>query len=316
VIAKDKDQPVITQMKITTFTQEEYTDYLSRLADPPAATAGTTVNDLGKPAITVDDSTVGGADLANTVIFLKDTGEMILGSTLATNLNSEKATINVTYDKDGFQKGEVRPEMYFNCINKTDAANPITYTNYDDDGEWIAQNINYTVSNNQEMAINTQIHDVVDADCYRDLAELTDIVQDAIDAHTAVSEINSMLESTQYADEESQEYLQDCLEKAEKQMAYADDHLQEVYGRQITNFENYKAKIDLAITNVGTKGDQLSLAENRMSNQKTTFTDLKSKNEDAELSDVTIDYTSAYTAYQASLQAAGKIDDLSLLDYI
>ena len=75
-------------------------------------------------------------------------------------------------------------------------------------------------------------------------------------------------------------------------------------------------KVNLAITDIGSRGDQLSLAENRISSQKTTFTQLKSSNEDEELSDVTIDYTSAYTAYQASLQAAGKIDDMSLLDYL
>lgn len=95
-----------------------------------------------------------------------------------------------------------------------------------------------------------------------------------------------------------------------------DDHLQKVFGSQISHFEKYMNRVNLAITDVGTRGDQLALAENRIGNQKTTFTELKSKNEDEELSDVTIDYTSAYSAYQASLQAAGKIDDMSLLDYL
>ena len=166
------------------------------------------------------------------------------------------------------------------------------------------------------MTINTQIHDVVSADCYRDLAELTDIVQAAINAHTTVSNIESMIASVDYTSDTEQMYLKDCLEKANKQMAYADDQLQKVFGRQISHFEKYMNRVNLAITDVGTRGDQLSLAENRISNQKTTFTQLKSNNEDEELSDVTIDYTSAYTAYQASLQAAGKIDDMSLLDYL
>ena len=74
--------------------------------------------------------------------------------------------------------------------------------------------------------------------------------------------------------------------------------------------------MNLEITDIGSRGDQLSLTENRMSNQKTTFTQLKSNNEDEELSDVTIDYTSAFTAFQASLKAAGKIDNMTLLDYL
>jgi flagellar hook-associated protein 3 FlgL len=53
-----------------------------------------------------------------------------------------------------------------------------------------------------------------------------------------------------------------------------------------------------------------------MSNQQTTVKSLKSNNEDKELSEVVIDYTSAYTAYQASLQAAGKLAKQTLLDYL
>ena len=89
-----------------------------------------------------------------------------------------------------------------------------------------------------------------------------------------------------------------------------------MFGTQITNFERYLSQVNLEITDIGSRGDQLSLTENRMSNQKTTFTQLKSNNEDEELSDVTIDYTSAFTAFQASLMAAGKIDNMTLLDYL
>ena len=295
VHTEDKDTD--TELKVVTMKQKEFDDYLTALSKDPETVS---------------------KQYENTMIYLPDSGELVFGSNIAQIMTSEYATLNVDYEKDGFQKGETRPEMYFNCVNKSDAsaANHIKYTNYDADGNWIYQNIDYAVSANQDMTINTQIHDVVSADCYRDLAELTDIVQAAIDAHTTVSNIESMIASADYTSDTEQRYLKDCLEKANKQMAYADDQLQKVFGRQISHFEKYMNKVNLAITNIGTRGDQLSLAENRISNQKTTFTQLKSNNEDEELSDVTIDYTSAYTAYQASLQAAGKIDDMSLLDYL
>lgn len=293
-----KDKGLTTEMTIKTMKQQDFEAYLTGLAaDNPAGIA---------------------QQYENTLIYLPDSGEMIIGSKLAENFGSEYATLGVNYDKNGFSKGETRPEMYFNCTNKTDIspANWITYTNYDADGNWIYQNINYAVSANQDMTINTQIHDVANADCYRDLAELTDIVQASIDAHTTVSNIESLIASGDYPGTDEQNYLKDCLEKAKKQMAYTDDHLQKVFGTQISHFEKYLNKVNLTITDVGSRGDQLALAENRMCGQKTTFTELKSNNEDEELSDVTIDYTSAYTAYQASLQAAGKIDDMSLLDYL
>lgn len=291
------DKQLPTNLKIETMTEQEFNDYLAKLAADPD-----TISERYK----------------DTIIYLPDSGEMVLGNNIAQTMASEFATLNVNYDKNGFTKGETRPEMYFNCTNKSDfsAANHITYTNYDADGNWIHQNINYAVSTNQDMAINTQIHDVVSADCYRDMAEMTDLVQAAIDAHTTVTNIQNMIDSGDYTADDQVAYLKDCLEKAKKQVAYADDHLQKVYGTQIANFEKYLSRVNLRITDVGSRGDQLSLTENRMSNQKTTFTELKSTNEDEELSDVTIDYTSAFTAFQASLKAAGKIDNMTLLDYL
>lgn len=291
------DKKLTTELHMQTMTQKEFDEYLSKLAADP--------DQVSK-------------DYKDTLIYLPDTGELVFGTALAETMSSEYATLSVDYEKEGFSKGETRPEMYFNCTNKTDASvvNHITYTNFDSDHNWTYQNINYAVSANQDMTINTQIHDVVSADCYRDLNELTNIVQDTIDAHTTVSNLEQIIASGDYPNDAQKAYLQDCLENAKKQVAYMDDHLQKVFGSQISHFEKYMNRVNLAITDVGTRGDQLALAENRIGNQKTTFTELKSKNEDEELSDVTIDYTSAYSAYQASLQAAGKIDDMSLLDYL
>ena len=89
-----------------------------------------------------------------------------------------------------------------------------------------------------------------------------------------------------------------------------------MFNTYIGNFDAYLTDVNLAITTVGSKGDQLALTETRMSNQQLTITDLKSSNEDRELSDIIIDYTSAYTAYEASLQAAGRINQNTLLNYI
>ena len=63
-------------------------------------------------------------------------------------------------------------------------------------------------------------------------------------------------------------------------------------------------------------GDQLDMTESRISNLQLTQEELKSCNEDRELSDIIIDYTAAFNAYQASLLSASKIEKQTLLDYI
>ena len=43
---------------------------------------------------------------------------------------------------------------------------------------------------------------------------------------------------------------------------------------------------------------------------------LKSTNEDRDLSDIILEFTQAYNAYQGSLQAASKINQNTLLNFI
>ena len=58
------------------------------------------------------------------------------------------------------------------------------------------------------------------------------------------------------------------------------------------------------------------MTQTRVENQKTTIKELKSSNEDRDISDIIIDYTASYNAYQASLQAASKVNQQTLLNYL
>ncbi len=50
------------------------------------------------------------------------------------------------------------------------------------------------------------------------------------------------------------------------------------------NFDDYLQKVNLANTDLGSKGQSLDLTKNRMANQQTTMEELKSTNEDRDLS--------------------------------
>ena len=80
--------------------------------------------------------------------------------------------------------------------------------------------------------------------------------------------------------------------------------------------DEYYDKINLAITKLGCMKDQLLMTERRMDEQQQTVTDLQSKNDNLDLSQIVINYTASYTAYQSSLQAAGKLGQQTLLNYI
>ncbi len=247
--------------------------------------------------------------LPDEVVYFKETGELLIGEDIANHINSEKMKLSITYEKQGFTEGEVRPEHYFDCKNITDENNVIEYKKEN-------QEIKYTIAFNQDITINTQASEVLDANISRDVDELTNAVQAAIDAHDKVAKIESMMKEQQYSSEEAQKALGTWLEAAKKEATYADDNMQKVYARGITKFQKHQDRVKLARTDLGSRENRLKLTENRMANQQTSFEQLKSRNEDMELSDIIIEYTAAYNAYQASLQASAKANGQTLLNYL
>ncbi len=258
-----------------------------------------------------------------------DTGELIFKDALAESLKENQAQFTFDYDKTGFEKGDLTPENYFNCTNwsKGDASDwdRYTYTHYEGgtwDGttyttpEWIHEDINYTVATNQEMAINLEAKDVLDQNLDRDISALADIVQASIDAHNKLDRLTAMQKQDAYSSPEDQTRLAAMIEAVSKEVDYADDKMRDVFTHYVGKMQGYLTTMDLARTDLGSLGQRLDLTKNRVESQYTTVDKLKAENEDEDLSDIVIDYQAAYLAYQASLQAAAKVQQQTLLDYI
>lgn len=250
----------------------------------------------------------------NQMVFIKNTGDLIMGSAISNQLKSDRCSFEIDYTKTGFHEGELRPEYYYNCTDVSDAANPIEYVCYDQNGKRIYEDINYTVALNQNMKVNMQADEIFDMSIYQDVVELIDAVQRAINAHEKVDKLTEMKNEAQYVD--CQDEIQKWLDAANKEADYADANLTELYSAGIGKFDEYMEKLNVAYTEIGSRGDQLEMTESRISNQQITVEELKSSNEDEELSDIIINYTAAYNAYQASLLSASKIEKQTLLNYI
>lgn len=252
---------------------------------------------------------------ATKAVFIKETGELLLGTNASSTLRSGKASLDLNYTKTGFDKGELRPEYYYNCTNITDAANPVEFIKYEN-GKEVYQDIEYVVSANQTLTVNTTASHVFDAALGRDVDALIEAVRFAQEANAKVEQLEKMQGMQEYASDDCQAALEEWIAAAKKERDYADDNMQKLYNSYIGNCDKYLEGINLAKTDVGSKGASLELTKNRMSNQQTTMETLKSTNEDRDLSEIIIDYTAAYTAYEASLQAASKINQNTLLNFI
>ena len=245
------------------------------------------------------------------VIFIEETGEFIFGKNVANIISDNQAEMHVEYTKKGFASGEAKPYYYYDCrdITDDDPRHHVSYTKQD-------QDINYTTAANTLTTINTQADMIFDTEIQRDVNELVNVIQRSINANTKVEKLKVMMSEAQYQDEASQEMLQGYLDAAQKEADFADDNVQKTYEHYITRFDKYMESVNIAIIDVGSKQNSLSLTRVRVENQQMTIEELKSNNEDRDISDIIIDYYASYNAYTSSLTAAGKLNESNLLQYI
>ncbi len=249
------------------------------------------------------------------IVFDAENGELLFHDNIAQTLDKNKTSFTMNYEKKGFDLGELRPENYFNCTKHTEDKGDIVFNNYDENWNWNTQAIYYNIAGGQQMQINTEARDVFDSNIRRDMDDLIEVVQFAINAQNTVDEIKKKIESGEYGDEEVAS-MNKWLDAAEKQLDYASQNMHDTYSAYITKFQGYLGTVNLEITDIGGRGERVALTKNRMSVQQSTFKELKSSNEDMELSDLVINYSAASVAYQSALQSAAKIGQMTLLNYL
>lgn len=261
---------------------------------------------------------------ANGVVFIPETGELILSESVYNTLmglRDEGSTqeinegeIRVTYEKTNWNSNELRPEHYFACTSTDDGIvyNGDFLTNLPTDTD--GQIINYDVGMNQTIRVNTVANDVYTPDVGRDVDDLITITEQVIEMEEIKNKLETMI--TNETDETVKAKFQEKLDAVDKAFSLMQDKMQKMFEHGITKMQGYLDIANLALTQVGSRGARLDLIENRLSSQKTTFETLTSENEDADAEIVAVQLASAQFSYEAALMATSKITQTSLLNYL
>lgn len=293
---------------------------------------GKTVVNNTFPCVTVSLSTVPNPyqqALASkdAVIFIPETGEMLLGDTAYKTLESAMSAVNgtdteirITYEKDEWKNGDLRPEHYFACKTlNADKTDKIVYNKeYLDDIKANRKNnqvIEYDVGYNQTIRVNTTADEVFSHNLDRDIDDL----ELALKELTAINDTKKDLEAKLKSMQEGESGYADLKEKydaADKAYSYIRENVHNMMGHAISKIQGYLDDANLAVTDNGTRSQRLDLISNRLVDQKTTFKTLQSENEDADIAEVAVQLTSTELTYEAALMATGKIMQTSLMNYI
>lgn len=260
---------------------------------------GTTVD---VSTITTDVNYIPGADEA---AFNPTTGEILLGESVYRQVY-EADSVSFTYKKDNFIKGDLNPTMYFDCVDNNTG---IVY-------DKVIEDIEYNINFSQKLKVNTEANDAFNIYLGRDVDDLVTAVQNVIDIEAQLKQVEEMKKQDRYADKESQAKLASLEEGLTKQFELAEEEMTRAFEAGIGQMQKYQDQVSLAKADVGNRMVRLGLTRSRLVEQKTSFTDLKSQNEDIDLEEVVIGYSAAELVYNASLTAASKVVQKTLLDFL
>lgn len=253
----------------------------------------------------------------DSIVYVPETGEVLFGKNRYETIMATKddastsvneAEIRITYQKQNWLKGDLRPEHYFYCESEGVKYNGAYLT-----GDTDRQDIEYDIGFNQTIRVNSTADECFQHGIGREADDLVNSMQDVLDVEKVIADIKKRMETT---DGEDLEILERQLQAAEKAYTLAKDKAQKLFEQGITTFQGYLDDANLCVTNCGTRSSKLELVKNRMQSQKTTFETLKSENEDVDITEVAIQLSSAELTYEAALMATGKVMQTTLLNFI
>lgn len=253
----------------------------------------------------------------DSIIYVPETGEILFGKNRYETLMATKddastpeneAEIRITYQKQDWLKGDLRPEHYFYCESEGVKYNSAYLT-----GDTERQDIEYDIGFNQTIRVNSTADECFQHGIGREADDLINSMQDVLDVEKVIADIKKRMETT---DGDNLEILERQLQAAEKAYTLAKDKAQKLFEQGITTFQGYLDDANLCVTNCGNRSSKLELVKNRMQSQKTTFETLKSENEDVDITEVAIQLSSAELTYEAALMATGKVMQTTLLNFI
>ncbi|MCQ2537988.1 MAG: flagellar hook-associated protein FlgL [Lachnospiraceae bacterium] len=244
----------------------------------------------------------------NQINYIYETGELIIGKDLYKELQKAQS-ISVDYTKKTFTQNDLRPEHYYDCVRTTQDTGRITEFHKED------QDINYEVNFNQRLTINTQGSDAFSTAIHRLVSEISDSIRAVQAVEDQMSEVDKMLADSKMSEPQLKK-LKEIKEQLESEYTLRTSQMTDAFQRGLTITEKEQENTNVCVADLGGRYKRLLLTQDRLESQTVDFEELLSDNEDVNMVDTIVKYTSANNVFNASLAAASKLVQSSLLDYL
>lgn len=322
-----------SKVTVALYNKASTADKVSEKYDKKLEPVNMSRDSVPSPYQVISDANEAGKDY---MVLIPETGELLISDSVYNKLAAlnddittptiNEAELRITYEKSTWDKGDLRPEHYFACIDKskddpatTTEDESIIYNSSYLEGIKEKQAIEYDVGTSQTVRVNTTADEVFTHAIGRDTEDLINVLNETIamqDTIDRLTEAQKALDTTSVDYTGNYNILQSQIDAANKALTYLEEKRVNMFKQGITRMQNHLNKANTATTACGTRGSKLALVENRLMSQKTNFETLESENENVDISEVAIQLKSAMLTYDAALMSTSKVLQTSLMNYI
>lgn len=244
------------------------------------------------------------------VYFVPETGELVFGDNVYNSVRAGK-DLSVEYSKTDFEKGDVRPEHYFNCSTVNNATGETA--KYTSAGK---QEMLYQINFSQTLTVNTEGCNAINLSVGRTIADITNMCNDLDVMEANLKSVEKRIADCNEDDEKTIADLTELKNQIETEIKLQKTVLEKALGAAITTCQNAKDELNVAKADHGSRYNRMEMTEEKLKQQKIDTDEAKSENEDADLGEAYIGFSEADLLYQATLNATSKILGESLLNFI
>jgi len=262
------------------------------------------------------------------VVLIQETGELVfdVNDTIGES-GASLFPLEITYDRHGFQQGELNPAVYFNAtllsaptghpqfpahwIQNSNPVFPLHCTNRRFD--MYNQDMIYEFSTHTTIPVNVLAKDVLTPNLFADLNRLITFIEGIVPTDPA--RLRAQFENL----------FPDLDEEALQKMMY--DHIADENQRinlamnnRINNMlfliDRHAAQVRTQVTDIGSRGRRLEMFQNRLEQDEGSLTQLWTSNIGADMARATTMLATAEAQYMAAISVGTRIINTTLLNFL
>ena len=186
----------------------------------------------------------------------------------------------------------------------------------------------------QKLKVNVLACDTINSAYARSIDNILNAVNDAYDTQTKIENVKLLMSDSNKTEDEMKA-LQSLQEQLDTELTLKKSILRETFATAQTttkaaqngaNVAEYdkdlgkvmvkKVGVNIATTSMGSRVVRLELVQSRLTDMKTSYSELQNNNDGVDLEEAAINYNAANVTYTASLNAASRVVQNSLLDFL